>query len=81
MKAVVGYVKGQLGYYSCGCLLSSADSNLWNPMNIMKWLRWIAVNEEKDSSVSDWKCTYDPTDTIVLLVVLKTNNYLNDKLI
>lgn len=39
--------------------VASADLNRWNAMNIAKWLRWMAVNEEKDSSDSDWKCTYD----------------------
>lgn len=42
----------------------------------MKRLRWIAVNEENDSSDSDWKCTYDHGYNYIVVMV-----YLNDNLI
>lgn len=44
-------------------------------MNIAKWLRWMAVNEEKDSSDSDWKCTYYHGYNYIVVMV-----NLNDKL-
>lgn len=59
-----------------GVSVACADLNMWNAMNIAKWLRWIAVNEEKDSSDSDWKCIYDHGYNYIVIMV-----NLNDNLI